>query len=78
MARCRQETGRRLYGQVASFLCLKDLRRMLREGASDEAIVSAITTVWQRRDDRYSELRTAETEAIGSTVRKVEMSYIGG
>jgi cyclic pyranopterin phosphate synthase len=30
--------------------------------------------VWQRRADRYSEMRTAETVKQ----RKVEMSYIGG
>jgi GTP 3',8-cyclase len=31
-------------------------------------------SVWRVRDDRYSELRTAETAALP----KVEMSYIGG
>jgi len=30
--------------------------------------------VWQRRADRYSEIRTGET----AKQRKVEMSYIGG
>ena len=30
--------------------------------------------VWQTRTDRYSEIRTAETASL----RKVEMSYIGG
>jgi cyclic pyranopterin phosphate synthase len=30
--------------------------------------------VWHDRDDRYSEIRTAETAAL----RKIEMSYIGG
>jgi cyclic pyranopterin phosphate synthase len=30
--------------------------------------------VWQGREDRYSEIRTAETAAL----RKIEMSYIGG
>ena len=34
----------------------------------------AVTTRKRLRDDRYSELRTAETAKI----RKVEMSYIGG
>ena len=33
-----------------------------------------IRAVWERRTDRYSELRTEETSAL----RKVEMSYIGG
>ena len=35
---------------------------------------AAIAQVWQGREDRYSEIRTAETAAL----RKIEMSYIGG
>jgi hypothetical protein len=30
--------------------------------------------VWQGRADRYSEIRTSQT----SSLKKVEMSYIGG
>jgi cyclic pyranopterin phosphate synthase len=33
-----------------------------------------VRAVWERRTDRYSELRTEKT----SRLRKVEMSYIGG
>jgi len=51
-----------------------DLRSLLRGGASDEEISRAIAAVWQGREDRYSELRTAET----ARARKVEMSFIGG
>jgi cyclic pyranopterin phosphate synthase len=51
-----------------------DLRAILRSGASDEELDAAIKAVWERRTDRYSELRTEET----SSLRKVEMSYIGG
>ena len=47
---------------------------MLRGGADDAAIARAIAAIWRRRDDRYSEIRTAET----ARARKVEMSYIGG
>ena len=36
--------------------------------------LALIAQVWQGREDRYSELRTAETAAL----RKIEMSYIGG
>jgi len=46
----------------------------LRGGASDEEIAAAINAVWRQRDDRYSEIRTAETVKL----HKVEMSYIGG
>ena len=51
-----------------------DLRALLREGRSDEEMLSAIGAIWQQRGDRYSEIRTAETAAA----RKIEMSYIGG
>ena len=51
-----------------------DLRRLLREGASDEAIESVIRSVWLRRNDRYSETRASATVDLP----KIEMSYIGG
>ena len=51
-----------------------DLRALLRSGADDEELDAAVRAVWERRSDRYSELRTEETAAL----RKVEMSYIGG
>jgi GTP 3',8-cyclase len=51
-----------------------DLRAPLRLGAGDEELAELIRGIWDRRTDRYSELRTAETSALP----KVEMSYIGG
>ena len=51
-----------------------DLKGLMRGGADDEAITTAVTGIWQARDDRYSEIRTAET----ARSRKVEMSFIGG
>jgi cyclic pyranopterin phosphate synthase len=51
-----------------------DLRALVRGGASDEELAEAIAGIWTVRDDRYSELRTAET----ADLPKVEMSYIGG
>jgi cyclic pyranopterin phosphate synthase len=51
-----------------------DLKSLLRAGAGDEAIAQAVAAIWQRREDRYSEIRTAET----ARSRKVEMSFIGG
>jgi len=51
-----------------------DLRTLLRSGASDDAIAAVITEVWNRRDDRYSEVRSE----IGRDLIKVEMSRIGG
>jgi cyclic pyranopterin phosphate synthase len=51
-----------------------DLRGLLRSGASDTEIRDVISAVWNRRTDRYSEIRTAGTMPL----RKIEMSYIGG
>jgi cyclic pyranopterin phosphate synthase len=51
-----------------------DLRSVLRAGADDTELDAAIRAVWERRTDRYSELRTEETSGL----RKVEMSFIGG
>ena len=55
----------------------KDLRTALREGKTDEDILMLLKSVWSSRADRYSELRTSNSE---NSIRppKVEMSYIGG
>ena len=69
----------RLSAEGSLYTCLfgargHDLRAPLRLGASDEELVEQLRSIWTRRTDRYSELRTAETGALP----KVEMSYIGG
>ncbi len=51
-----------------------DLKGLLRAGRDDEAIAQSVAAIWQHREDRYSEIRTAET----ARARKVEMSFIGG
>jgi cyclic pyranopterin phosphate synthase len=52
-----------------------DLRAPLRAGASDEELLTLIRAIWQRRDDRYSELRD-NLRARG--VQHVEMNHVGG
>ena len=56
----------------------EDLRALIRAGASDAEVESAIGHIWGAREDRYSELRSAmkADETVG--MRRVEMSYIGG
>src|SRR5207248_2253281 len=76
---CRDCTRARLSTDGRLYTCLfatqgHDLRALLRGGHDDAAIAEAIAAVWQRRADRYSEIRTAATRRIP----KVEMSYIGG
>jgi cyclic pyranopterin phosphate synthase len=76
---CSTCTRIRLSTEGKLYTCLfaqsgHDLRELLRSGASDADLDQAIATIWQGRDDRYSEIRTANTAAL----RKIEMSYIGG
>ncbi len=52
-----------------------DLRAPLRGGASDEELLQLMRAVWERRSDRYSELRD-KLRARG--VQHVEMNYVGG
>ncbi|HET7141619.1 MAG TPA: GTP 3',8-cyclase MoaA [Candidatus Limnocylindria bacterium] len=50
------------------------LRALVRGGASDAELSATLRSIWEGRDDRYSELRSLETVDLP----KVEMSYIGG
>ncbi len=54
-----------------------NLRALLREGAGDDAIASALTSIWARRDDRYSEVRQPST-VEKPLVNKIEMYRMGG
>jgi cyclic pyranopterin phosphate synthase len=76
---CRDCTRARISTEGQLYTCLfatagHDLRSLLRGGASDDAIHAAIGRVWIAREDRYSEIRGAQTVPL----KKIEMSYIGG
>lgn len=76
---CGSCSRARLSAEGQIYTCLfaskgTDFRRLLRSDASDEHIAGVIASLWQQRDDRYSQLRTSQTVALP----KVEMSYIGG
>jgi cyclic pyranopterin phosphate synthase len=76
---CGSCTRARLAADGHVYLCLfagagHDFRALLRGGASDDEIAEVIARVWHTRDDRYSEVRSAATPSL----RKVEMSHIGG
>ncbi len=81
---CHDCNRARLSTEGHLYLCLfanqgHDLRSLIRQGASDADIASAIGHIWQARGDRYSELRSALPADTGSnSARRVEMSYIGG
>jgi cyclic pyranopterin phosphate synthase len=76
---CGDCTRARLSAEGKLFTCLfavrgHDLRALIRDGASDDELETAVRSVWGGRADRYSDLRSAAT----ADLEKVEMSYIGG
>ena len=76
---CGDCTRARLSADGKLYTCLfavrgHDLRGLLRAGATDDDLADRLASIWGARDDRYSELRSAET----SELERVEMSYIGG
>jgi cyclic pyranopterin phosphate synthase len=77
---CSSCTRSRLSANGQIFTCLfngngHDIRNFMRNGASDEEIRERVGAIWNGRDDRYSDERTAETHL---NRKKIEMSYIGG
>jgi len=76
---CGDCTRARLSADGHLYTCLfatagTDLRPALRNGARDADVRNILRDVWLAREDRYSELRSANTIPL----EKVEMSYIGG
>lgn len=80
---CRDCNRARLSTEGKLYLCLfathgHDLRPLVRSKASDDELASAIASIWQARDDRYSELRASMPADASKGGRRIEMSYIGG
>jgi cyclic pyranopterin phosphate synthase len=81
-SRLRLSTDGRLY------TCLfanqgHDLRAALRapQPWRDDELAEGVRSLWRARQDRYSQLRTAQTappRAAPGLARRIEMSYIGG
>ena len=74
---CGSCTRARVSAEGNLFTCLfatagTSLRDAIRSGVD---VGQVIEEVWAKRDDRYSEVRSAQTPRIGTPV---EMSYIGG
>ena len=55
-----------------------DIKTIMRDGISDEELTDVLMGVWNKRDDRYSEIRTEITEEKRRERKKINMSYIGG
>jgi cyclic pyranopterin phosphate synthase len=76
---CGDCTRGRLSTDGKFFTCLfsahgLDLRALLRGGASDEELTTAVAAHWTGRNDNYSERRSQATVAEP----RMEMSYLGG
>ena len=77
---CGACTRARLSAEGKLYTCLfgvrgHDLRALMRdEAATDERLSDAVRTIWGKRTDRYSEIRSERTVDL----EKIEMSYIGG
>jgi cyclic pyranopterin phosphate synthase len=76
---CGDCSRARLSADGSIYTCLfategHNIRSILRMGASQEQIGQAISAIWQKREDNYSEQRGE----INTSTERVEMSYIGG
>jgi cyclic pyranopterin phosphate synthase len=76
---CGSCTRLRLSAEGKLYTCLfgatgYDVRAPLRAGVPDETLREIVGSIWGRRGDRYSEIRSAATDPLP----KVEMSRIGG
>jgi cyclic pyranopterin phosphate synthase len=76
---CQTCNRARISAEGKLYTCLfaikgHDFKSMLRSGATDQEIAQTIARIWNKRTDRYSEIRSESTVALP----KVEMSHIGG
>jgi cyclic pyranopterin phosphate synthase len=76
---CGGCTRLRLSAEGRLYTCLfaakgTDIRAALREGGGAAEVAEIANRLWRRRDDRYSEIRSAGTTGMPH----VEMSHIGG
>jgi len=81
---CDSCTRARLSTEGKLYLCLfatsgHDLRGLIRSGASDATVATAIARIWEARTDNYSQLRgSSALPPVDPDAPRVEMSYIGG
>ena len=76
---CEGCTRARISADGKLYTCLfankgTDLKEILRTTEDNKVIANKINEIWEKRKDRYSEIRSMNT----SQKSKIEMSYIGG
>ena len=77
---CADCSRARLSSDGVLYTCLfatqgLDLRAPLRAGASDAELLEMLRGCWERRGDRYSELRG---QATAPAAPRIEMNHLGG
>ena len=78
LARAQKIARVAIFGIDTAASAEEAVRTLLRGGADDEQVTSAIASIWRQRGDRYSELRSVESASQPPGTRRVEMHYIGG
>ena len=53
------------------------IKSLLRSGATHQKLKDTLISLWQARDDRYSDERTEQT-VRNRQRKKINMNYIGG
>ena len=76
---CKSCTRARISANGSIYTCLfseqgHDLKSLIKMGADSNDLANAITAVWRKREDKYSEIR----QSIGSNSKPVQMHFIGG
>jgi GTP 3',8-cyclase len=79
---CGDCTRARVSANGVLYTCLfanegADLKALLRDDITDAELYRQLASIWGKRTDRYSELRTM-LRSSGETADKVEMNHIGG
>ncbi len=80
---CGTCTRVRISTEGKLFTCLfaengHDLRGLMRSGCTDDELAEVMASIWRKRTDRYSEIRSSLTGELRGRGQRIEMSYIGG
>lgn len=75
--RARLSSDGKFYGCLFATADGFNVKAFIRSGVTDEELKEQFKALWQIRDDRYSDERTAQTVANRQR-KKINMNYIGG
>ncbi|PTE70034.1 GTP 3',8-cyclase MoaA [Staphylococcus devriesei] len=75
--RARLSSDGKFYGCLFSTVEGFDIKSFIRSGVTDEELRAQLISLWNIRDDRYSDERTEQT-VKNRQRKKINMNYIGG